>query len=342
MGKSDYAYAIGVIKAREVRLLDNSFFQRLLEAKDADGALQLLMETEYGQPLSELENIRDFETALNSNRAETLRTVRKLAPNPNLIDVFFLRYDFHNLKALLKSKYSDLSASRTQRTEISADGALLDMGKYSIDELKSWMESENFEELPEMLRDAVRLAASRYEETKDPQLIDLVIDKKMYEHLLSMVDPKSEPFLRNLLQIWIDSVNIGMFVRMRIRGRPRDKFLEAFIPGGKVPLDLFARAYNDTWDGAVGAFRTTEYAIIVEEGIRHWSQHNSTSLLDHRLNAHLMNWVRQAKYVTFGAEPLIGYIMAKEEEIKNLRIILVSKINKLRRELVEERLGDVY
>jgi V/A-type H+-transporting ATPase subunit C len=55
-----------------------------------------------------------------------------------------------------------------------------------------------------------------------------------------------------------------------------------------------------------------------------------------------MKLIRDAKYVTFGPEPILAYIYAKESEIKNLRIIMVGKINNIPSEVIRERLREVY
>jgi len=56
----------------------------------------------------------------------------------------------------------------------------------------------------------------------------------------------------------------------------------------------------------------------------------------------LMNLNKGSKNVIFGPEPLFSYLHAKEAEVKALRIIMVSKINKLSPETIRERLRDLY
>ena len=47
---------------------------------------------------------------------------------------------------------------------------------------------------------------------------------------------------------------------------------------------------------------------------------------------------KPSKYVNFGPEPIFSYIIAKETEVKILRIIMVSKLNRLSPEDIRERL----
>ena len=55
-----------------------------------------------------------------------------------------------------------------------------------------------------------------------------------------------------------------------------------------------------------------------------------------------MNVIKKAKSITYGAEILYAFLQAKETEIKNIRIVLVSKLNGISSEEIRERLRDIY
>ena len=48
INQDNYAYAAGRIRAREIKLLDKSRFDRMLEAQSAEEAYKVLAEAEYG------------------------------------------------------------------------------------------------------------------------------------------------------------------------------------------------------------------------------------------------------------------------------------------------------
>ena len=52
--------------------------------------------------------------------------------------------------------------------------------------------------------------------------------------------------------------------------------------------------------------------------------------------------MKKAKTIPFGIEPIIGYIYAKENEIKLIRIIMVGQMNNVPKEVIRERLRDSY
>jgi V/A-type H+-transporting ATPase subunit C len=52
--------------------------------------------------------------------------------------------------------------------------------------------------------------------------------------------------------------------------------------------------------------------------------------------------VKNAKYIPFGIEPLAGYLIAKDNEIKIARIIMAGKLAGISPELIRERLRETY
>ena len=55
-----------------------------------------------------------------------------------------------------------------------------------------------------------------------------------------------------------------------------------------------------------------------------------------------MDFAKASKAVTYGPEVLLAYLISKEQEIKNLRIIFISKLNGLSKEFTKDRLREAY
>ena len=55
-----------------------------------------------------------------------------------------------------------------------------------------------------------------------------------------------------------------------------------------------------------------------------------------------MSYIRNARLVTIGVEPLIAWLFAKETEIRNVRMIMTGKINNLPMDMIRERLRETY
>ena len=190
-----YAYAVGRIRALETRLLDRTAMGRLLEAESAQELLKMLSEGEYEQALSSIDKAEDFETALNIERERIYTLIDELTLDPQLTQIFRVRWDFHNLKVLLKSSFLRAADSTVlSRT----DDALIESGLIYIEALKSTVEPEDDQAgigsaltspiwktngNGDYITDALEHARIQYEESQNPQMIDIVIDNHLQSFL---------------------------------------------------------------------------------------------------------------------------------------------------------------
>ena len=105
-----YAYAVARVRGMETRLLDRQWIERLL-AETADGAVKALSDSVYQDAMVDIERPEDIEAGLERALAETLGTVSGISPEPELIDLFRIRWDFRNLKSIVKASVLKLTGS---------------------------------------------------------------------------------------------------------------------------------------------------------------------------------------------------------------------------------------
>ncbi|MGI6037003.1 MAG: V-type ATP synthase subunit C [Limnochordia bacterium] len=328
MGK--YAYAVARIRAMETRLLDKGKIGRMLEARDAEGALRVLSESEYADSLAELPAPSAYEELLNAELRRVYAVVEGFAPDDGLFDLLRSRYDFHNLKVLLKARHLGLER----------DDLLVDLGRIEPQRLKEQLRTEGG--LPPELRETVQRTEEEYSETGDPQLLDLVPDYYMYDYMYKQGQALGDPLIVNYLVKEIDLLNIKTCIRLKRIGGQRPSLDWLFLPHGTVDLRLLQEALREPWDSLAAKFSATEYAAVVQEGLRYLESNNSLTGYEALAEAHLLEHMRTAKYVAFGPEPISAYLLAKELETRLIRMIMVGKINNLPQEAIRERLSDVY
>ncbi len=86
-----------------------------------------------------------------------------------------------------------------------------------------------------------------------------------------------------------------------------------------------------------GAFRAA-----VARGIESYKKYGSLAGLEKEADDCLVETVRPAKYKSFGIDPVIGFFVARETEIKNLRLILTAKKLNMPVEDIKRRLRLSY
>lgn len=333
MLKTDrYAYAIGRIKVMETRLLDRDRIERMVEAKSADEALKVLGESEYSDYLADLADVHEYEKILSAELLRIYRELRQLSPEEKIIAFFARKYDYHNLKVLFKAAHL-----KEERPELLLPG----LGNIPLDELVRAVSEEDFRNLPPRMQEAAQKLAEKLQDGFDPQLVDLWLDQALYAELAEDVQRSKNKYLRDYFTGLVDLTNIKTFLRVRRMQRSKSFLAAVLLPGGS--LDLLAMLdLTDPLEVIVDRLASLPYAQVVAEGVQLFQQTGTLTRYEKLADNFLLERVRQAKYVTLGPEPVIGYLLAKENEIKIIRIVLTGKINRLPVAEIRERLRDAY
>ena len=71
-------------------------------------------------------------------------------------------------------------------------------------------------------------------------------------------------------------------------------------------------------------------------------QTGTMSEFERQKDNYFMELVKDVKKVTYGPEVLFAYLYARETEIKNIRMILISKLNSTDTNSIRERLRETY
>ena len=97
-----YVYTVARLRGMENHILDNGFFSRLMDSAGIDDALKALSETSYAQWLNQSGG---FDKAIDSEILSTCEELSSFVPDKELLTIFRLPYDFHNVKVLLKGLF---------------------------------------------------------------------------------------------------------------------------------------------------------------------------------------------------------------------------------------------
>lgn len=337
-----YAYAVGRIRVLETRLLNRDALQRMLEAGSPQATLEALSDTEYEASFSKIESEWDFETALREEMERIYKLIDKLTQDRELTDILRIKWDFHNLKVLLKSKYlKSFADTETHSTNVS--GILVQSGLEDLDELEEIVISENgdISRLPQYLQAAIAEVESESEAGIDPQLIDIILDKHAQSLNYQRASQYSE-FLQGYFQIGIDLYNIKNFLRVKILEKDRDFLGKVLLDNGTLKTAFFLNQFEESIENFAASLKHTNYYELVTEGIQSWTENLSLATLEKLSDNYLLNYIKPAKFAILGIEPLLGYLLAKEHEMKLIRIIMIGKLNGLPPESIRERLRETY
>jgi V/A-type H+-transporting ATPase subunit C len=64
--------------------------------------------------------------------------------------------------------------------------------------------------------------------------------------------------------------------------------------------------------------------------------------LERGIEDFLMGFLKKAKYIVFGPEPVLAYGLAKKRELRLVRLLGIGKVNQIPVDLLKERISETY
>ena len=325
---TDYLFLSARLRALEATLLTRNRMERMLDAPSAEDAAKVLTECGY----SELSRV-DADTVnqmLSDARDSLIAELGEAALDARMVDVFKVKYDYHNAKVLLKSEAKGEDASRL----------LVEAGRVSAKTISDAFAAGDYGSLSPHLGRAVAEARELLGATKDPQQSDLLLDRAYFQELLELAEETGSAFLLGYVRLMVDAANLRTCVRVLRMGKDSLFLRKVLFEGGEQDVERLAALADGT--GALeDVFAFTALANAAELGAQALSGGPLTAFeraCDNALGAYLAS----AQQVPFGEQPLIAYLAARDSEQTAIRIILTGRLAGLPADLIRERLRDSY
>ena len=170
--EDQYAFPCAVIKSNERTVLSGSDLERVLDSDKISQAMAVLGEFGYGDG-KELANPRDFEKVLRAELDRVYKLVFSIVPDKEEIELFLLPGDYHNAKVLLKSEFLGIDPTPL----------LVDTGLMPAEKLTQLVRERNYVFLSTEMKEALTEAAEIFSKGRDPQEIDIILDKACYKEM---------------------------------------------------------------------------------------------------------------------------------------------------------------
>jgi len=335
----------------------------MIDAEGPEELARILSETEYS--LSRDLGPTQYEEIIDGELTRVHSLIEGVSPDPILTGVFRARHDFHNMKAHLKARLArrdrgvvvgeGSGVTRLGRLDPARLAAIADAlvtGSHDVQaepDLEQEQERERLSprRLADDLEGAVAEAARRgvlaYETNgRDPQYVDLVLDRESFEYFYHVARSRRADFLMGLVQTMADLTNILICMRLRLIGKPADFARDALLPRGSLDTEELLAVYSEPDDAFWSFFKRTRYDRLVEEALAAWRGRGSLTAFERVVQAGLAREAAVGGMVDMGYEPVLAYLMAREAEADILRRIFVGKTNRLPAEVIRERLCGVY
>lgn len=329
--EDEYQFPSAVIRGNERTLLGKADLLKVVESKQFQGAMNVLAEFGYGDG-KELANPRDFEGVLRAEQRRVTELVFSILPEKEELEMLLYPADYHNVKVLLKAEFLGIDP----KVYLTEGGAV------PSEKMSQMIKERNFMFLSLPMKYAIQEAIDLFAKGRDPQEIDIVLDKACYKDMLTQAEKTENDFLIGYVRLCIDILNLTTFVRLREMGKAWAFFQKVFLEGGTIDERVFTASYEEGYSQF--ADKLTPYGLrdVLAAGGAVVKETGKYTLLEKLCDDLRMKYLRDAKYMTAGLAPIMAFFIAKESEIKNLRMVLTGKLAGTSEETMKERLRETY
>ncbi|MBR5229882.1 MAG: V-type ATPase subunit [Firmicutes bacterium] len=323
----DYLALTAMLRAREAKMLDRDRVERMLSAGAGDAAKLL---TDCGYEDMSAMTASEIDLALGEHKNKIIEELTRMCPEKELTDVFRIKYDYHNAKALVKA-----AKLGSDPVHILSNG-----GRVKAETLKEALETGSFRDIPVKLAKAMEEAQLALAKTGNSQAAEFIMDRAYHKELEETAGKQGGQFLKGYVKLLIDAANLGSAVRMMRMNKNPEFMMTALFEGGNVSAAAVCEAAAGG-DALAELFRATplaEAAILGAEAIRGGSMTRFELFCDNAVTSYL----GKARFISFGAEAVVSYLARLESEITQIRMILTGKLAGIDPAVIRERLRDLY
>ncbi|MDD4363343.1 MAG: V-type ATPase subunit, partial [Atribacterota bacterium] len=242
------------------------------------------------------------------------------------------KYDFYNLKVLLKAKLT------FSKDEIPA----FDIGNIPLEKIKEAVFENKLQSVPMLVERLIKEAEEEYMKTDSLFILETMLSNGYFEMIFNELNNINNDFLTSYYKTEVDLLNIIIACRSKIRHIKKTNLLEYLIKNGYMNINKLSQIYENSIQSWPNYFQKTDYEALVSEGIKYWQDNKSLTRIEILKDNFLLDLLKIGKYTSFGLESITGYIYAKENDIKNIRIILNAKKYLLSKNIIKNNIRDTY
>ena len=321
MVSQDFTYAVSRIRMKETKLLTRKDIDRLIAQQDYPSVITALAEFGYN-----CEKTKDSSDILTEELEKLWFLMAELVEDMSVFDVFRIQNDYHNLKVSVKAVYSDKTVS----------SMLISGGTIEGEIIYQCVKNRDYKVLPEILAQTAQKALNIILKTGDGQLCDTVIDKASLDALADIRGNSLYEVLKDYAELYIASANIKIAVRGSRLNKNLEFFRHALAECLTLNKELLAKSAAKGFDEVCAYLSKTKYKDAVDY------MKKSMASFEKWCDDLLIKDMKKQKSDPFTIGPLVAYIIAKQNEIKAIRLILIAKLNRLDDSKINERIREMY
>jgi len=342
--RGNYAFVNARVKVKKSMLLSHETYPKLLQMSIPE-ITRFIQETQYRQEVDELaikfSGINLIEHALNLNQARTYKSILSWCQGElqMLVDAYLNRWNNWNIKTIIRGKFRNVTPEDIEENLVPA-------GHLDMEFMRKLTKKPSLDDVIDelMTTEYGPILTEPYEEFKHTGLLTQMedaMDRFYFLNLLGIRVSNTNRYFHQLILKEIDFRNINTLFRLKRFNLDAESVMPHLIPAGYAYSedDLRRLAGANSFSEMISTLREFPIWSYIQDIVEGIKPEQSLNRVENALKKDNRDYAdKMSNLYPLSIYPVIGYIINKNREVNNLRIITRGKQTNLSNEVISELL----
>nr|MDO8081792.1 V-type ATPase subunit [Candidatus Freyarchaeota archaeon] len=332
----EYAQINAKVRALKSHLLSVGDYEKLVQSTNIDDVVRLLSATPYAERIAQVELrppydlvqidrvlseefLRSFDLIINSSTGKA----------KVFLKLYREKFYYDNLKVII-------SAVTSKTPKQTALQYIVSLSPKEAEEYGILLDAQNINQVVDQVRkrkakEALTAALPQFESLKTPLVLENALDREIYGELWANIKKLSrsdKKYAKTIIGTKIDNINILTILRSKaLKLRPEvieQLILPVFYKSERAIRECIAAP---DIDGVLNTLSVSEFRYLAYRAKEVYEQTKSIFPIEHAFNEYLTQIIySQLLGFPFHIGVPIAYLELKSQEIRNIKIIIVGKV----------------
>jgi len=329
-----YAFSSAYLKGEEAKVVAYDHLNGIVQkSKTVPDVLDIIKDTDIGEYLSDSTAgktavFEEFDISLWQYMGQSLARFKRFSiPRTmvDMLDVYTKKYDIANIKTALRQTLTGETAPMIPLGEIDRQGRREELSQTkSVEEIAEILTEARLGDYATIIREHIK--------EKDPRSTfeaEFKMDSTYHEDMMTVLKTMSDgSILAKALGIIIDLLNVHAVFRFALgaKGSPPGEYI---LPDGhmltpEVLRELPSLKINEI----VTRLEHTQYYIMAQHIAKNFEKEGTITVIDRAIDRNKVRLSRELLSPrALSPCNLLWYLILKETEIRNLRLILKTVLD---------------
>ncbi len=323
--KGNYAYTVARVKAKKSLLMGEEDYNKMLMMSVPEIS-RYISETGYGKEMTDLatrlSGMSLLEHATNLNMAKVFSSILSSSTGElyDMVAAYLTKWDIWNLKVILRGKSYGLDAEGIREDLVPAGS----LSAESLEKLISLDSDDdiiaNFSRMAHINLPQEVIAA--YKASGNLGEIEDHLDKFHYERLIESIDPSSRPsrLFLDYIREEVDIKNFETILKLKAEGIYGEPVMKYMISGGRrMDNRLLTQLANaESMESVMSEVSQLEFYEEIKDALE---SNNLRDAVSGMKRFEMQKAKKFSHLYPLSVVPIIDYMIHKENEVKNIRVI---------------------